>query len=117
MSKKQKKLSIGERIKEIFDQRPNISISDFANYLHCTEQNIYNLFRRKKIEIELLIEVSKALDHDFIEEKCVEYGVSRDKPFGKVSIILEINTIDTKKLNALTKLLKQLDIKYIQKNP
>ena len=117
MSEKKKKLCIGERIKEVFDQKTNFSISDFAKSLHCTEQNIYNIFRRKKIEIELLIEISKALDHDFIEEICAEHDISRNKPFGKISIVLEINTIDTEKLNTLIKLLKQLDIKSIQKIP
>jgi len=57
-----KEISIGERIKEIFDKR-DMSISQFAELLHCERPNVYNIFRRKKIDIDLLFEISNILNH------------------------------------------------------
>ena len=114
MDKKTKKVTIGERIKEIFDQRPNLSVAQFAKLMNCDTSNIYNLFRRKKIDIELLIRVSKVLNHDFVEEICANNGYSRNKTGNKVSIILEINAVDFEKLNTVKRLVKQLKIKSIQ---
>jgi len=70
--KNSKEIHIGERIKEIFDQK-NISITQFADLLHCDRANVYNIFRRKKIDVDLLLEISNILNHDFVEEVCAKH--------------------------------------------
>ena len=113
MKKNPKKISIGERIREVFD-KSNMSIAQFAELLHCDRANIYNVFRRKKIDIYLLLEISKILDHDFIGELCTQYGVTKDISSSKIFLTLEINSMDAKTLNKLLQTIKQLEIKAIR---
>lgn len=40
--------------------------------VNCTRMNLYKVFQRPWIYTDLLMEISKALDHDFFEE-CSEY--------------------------------------------
>ena len=96
MKKKPKEITIGEKIKEVFD-KSGMTISQFAEHLHYKRQNINNIFRRKKIDIELLVEISKVLNHNFIEEICKKHGFLQNTPY-RISLILEINNMDDKAL-------------------
>jgi len=113
MNKKPKEIHIGERIKEIFDQT-NISITQFAELLHCDRANVYNLFRRKKIDIYRLLEISNILNHNFVEEVCTIYEFSKDMSPSKISFVLEINSVDDKAMKSFLKMMKQLDIKMVR---
>ncbi|MCL2131701.1 MAG: hypothetical protein FWH36_04505 [Lentimicrobiaceae bacterium] len=104
--------SIGKRIEEVFRQR-DISVTEFAKCLDCKPQNLYNLFRRKTIDIVLLCEISKVLKHDFIGEICAQKNYPLDTPFQKTTIILEINDVGSKNLKKLLETIKQLDIRTI----
>ena len=112
MKKKSQEISIGERVREVFDKR-NMSITQFAELLHYDPSNVHNIFRRKKIDIELLLEISKILNHDFVGEICAEHGYPNDLLFSKISLILDINGMDAKALNKLIKIIKHLKIKDI----
>ena len=113
MKKKNKQETIiGERIKKVFETK-NMSITQFAELLHYDPSNIHNIFRRKKIETFLLLDISEILHHDFIEEIRAENGYSSGISSSNISLILEINTIDPKTLNKLIKIIKQLEIKAI----
>jgi len=111
MKNQPKEICIGERIKEIFDKK-EMRISQFAALLHCDRANVYNIFRRKKIDIDLLLEISDILNHNFIEEICAKHGKNIFSP--KTSFVLEINNIDTKTLRILLETIKQLGIKTIR---
>jgi len=113
MKKVSKQICIGERIKEIFD-KSNMSITQFANQLHCDRTNAYNIFRRKKIDITLLLEISKILNHDFIDEICINHGFAKDQPSSKISLVLEINNIDAKVLNSFVKSINKMEITTIR---
>ena len=105
--------TIGERVREVFE-KSNLNILQFAKLLDCDRTDVYNIFRRKKIDIYLLSKISQALNHNFVEELIVEYGFSKEIPSSKVSLILEINNMDDKMLNKLLKTIKQLDIKGVR---
>ena len=113
MKKKLKEICIGERIKEIFDKK-NMSITQFAELLHCDRANVYNIFRRKKIDIHLLLEISEILNHNFVEEICSKHGVSKDMSSSKISFVLEINNMNAKSLKIFLKTIKQLEIKTVR---
>jgi len=114
MKEKPKKNTIGERIKEIFNKK-NMTITQFAELLHCDSSNIRNIFRRKKIDIELLAEISKVLDYNFIAEICTKHGISENMLPTKTSIVLEINNIDAQALKNLLKTIKRLEIISVSK--
>ncbi|MCL2132569.1 MAG: helix-turn-helix domain-containing protein [Lentimicrobiaceae bacterium] len=108
------KLPIGKRIEEVFKQR-NMSISEFAKCLDCKPQNLYNLFRRKTMDIALLCKISKVLEHNFIGEICAQKNYPLSTHFQKTTIIFGINNdVDSKNLKKLLKTIKQLDIRTIE---
>ena len=62
-------IHIGQRIKEVFDSQPKShNIEWFAAQLNCKRANIYNIFNRKTIDTELLMQISGVLGHDFFKD-------------------------------------------------
>lgn len=66
-----KGLTIGERIdKEI---RKNFhTYQEFAGAINTTRTNVYSIIKRRTIDTELLIVISKVLNYNFFEELCDE---------------------------------------------
>lgn len=62
-------LHIGKKIKEVFDSQPKShTISWFASMLNCDRRNIYHIFNRPNIDIELLKRISIILGYDFFRD-------------------------------------------------
>ena len=60
-------LHIGRLIKTVFE-RSGMSVSEFARQLNCERTNIYTIFKRRTIDVELLINISKILNYNFFED-------------------------------------------------
>ncbi len=60
-------LHIGNRIKEVLTSKGE-SVNWLAERIPCERSNVYNLFRRQNIGVDLLFKISLALDHDFFLE-------------------------------------------------
>ena len=45
-----------------------MSIAEFARRISCTRPNVYSIFERYDIGVEQLIEISIALDHNFLDD-------------------------------------------------
>lgn len=59
-------MHIGHRIKEIFDsQSKTHTVTWFARQLNCDRRNVYHIFARPNIDIQLLKRISILLDHNF----------------------------------------------------
>lgn len=43
-----------------------MSVTQFARLIYCHRKNVYDIFRRKSIDIDHLIRISEVLDYDFI---------------------------------------------------
>lgn len=63
----QKEIHIGLLIQEKMRER-GLSVSDFAHALHYERTNIYKIFKRSTIDVELLLRISKVLSFDFLRE-------------------------------------------------
>jgi transcriptional regulator with XRE-family HTH domain len=61
------KVHAGEKVKEYFEAS-GLSVSEFARRLNCHRQNVYDIFRRKTIDVTLLQRISRVLEHDFVTE-------------------------------------------------
>ena len=75
-------MKIGERIKEVFEAMPkSCTVNWFAEQLHCDRRNIYRIFAKDNIDIELLARISIVLNHDFfkdLSETCKLYETKSD---------------------------------------
>jgi len=90
-----------------------MSISEFAQLLHRERTNVYDIFRRKKIDIEQLCKISEALNCDFVAEICEKNGFLKNKPLHKRYLVLEINSTDTETIKTILATIKELKIKII----
>lgn len=63
----QREIHIGSLIKEKMQER-GLSVSDLAYALHYERTNIYKIFKRNSIDVDLLIRISKVLDYDFLRK-------------------------------------------------
>ena len=61
------KVHAGEKVKECFEAS-GLSVSEFARRLNCHRQNVFDIFRRKTIDVTLLQRISRVLEHDFVSE-------------------------------------------------
>lgn len=57
-------IHIGKLIEEELRHQER-TVSWFARKLFCDRTNVYDIFRRKSIDTELLMRISKILDYDF----------------------------------------------------
>ncbi len=62
-----KDIHIGKEIKQKLEER-QMSITDFAQQIHCNRSNVYSIFSRSSIDINQLVLISKVLAFDFITE-------------------------------------------------
>ncbi len=101
-----KEIHIGQLVKSVFDSS-HLSVSELARQLHCDRSNVYSIFQRRSVDVELLAKLSKILDYNFIEEAIRLYKLpSNSAP--KLKLDITLNDIDTEKLHRLTELLKEL---------
>ena len=54
------KIDIGNIIKETLKSE-GISVSEFAEQIHCTERNVYKIFKKPSIDTSLLARINIAL--------------------------------------------------------
>ncbi|MDR3287792.1 MAG: hypothetical protein LBT27_10175 [Prevotellaceae bacterium] len=63
---KSSEIHIGKLIKQKVKQS-SISVSKFARLINRTRPDVYNIFERKSIDVDLLLLISKVLDYNFIQ--------------------------------------------------
>lgn len=59
--------AIGQRIKEELERQER-SVTWLAKKLSCHRTNIYNIFLRDNIDLQLLIRISRILHHNFLKD-------------------------------------------------
>lgn len=57
---------IGELIKKKLKEEER-TVSWFARKLHCDRSNVYKIFKKTNIDIELLRKISVIFNHDFFK--------------------------------------------------
>lgn len=69
------KKTIGELI-EYEVRKQGLSIIDFANKISCQRNNVYDIFKRNTIDIALLAQISKVLNHNFFDDIAKDYNLA-----------------------------------------
>lgn len=65
--KSEMEIHIGEMIKAEFRRQGRI-VKWLTEQLHCNRSNVYNIFARQNIDVEMLIKLSIALQHNFLTD-------------------------------------------------
>ena len=58
---------IGEHIKEVLFSQHH-SAQWLSEQIPCERTNVYNIFKRKSLDVRLLMRISVILDYDFFKE-------------------------------------------------
>lgn len=65
-------MHVGKRIREVTKEQGQ-TVKWLAENIPCERSNVYNLFRRANIGVDLLMRISQILHHDFFAELSEEY--------------------------------------------
>ncbi len=60
-------MNVGKHVEEILKKQGK-SAAWLASEIPCERTNVYNIFKRKSMDVRLLMRISVILDHDFFAE-------------------------------------------------
>lgn len=99
----ERKIHVGHIIEDVF-WKSGMTITQFAKLIACSRSNVYSIFERSDISLELLIKISVALKHNFLEDVSNAYGFKPSMSLLQINIQLDSNNQDS----SLTKLIESL---------
>lgn len=106
MTMQDKEIHIGQLVKSVFDSS-QLSVSELARQLYCDRSNVYSIFQRRSVDVELLAKLSKILNYNFLEEAMRLYKLHTTSA-PKLKLDITLNDIDTEKLHQLTEFVDKL---------
>ena len=72
---KSNEVHIGHIIQSVFEES-GMSVSELARRLRCERTNVYSIFKRRTLDVELLAMLSEALNHNFLDDAMRLYGLT-----------------------------------------
>lgn len=92
-----KNIHIGTLIKQKLESSP-LSITQFADCIHCDRTTVYDIFKRKSIDIDRLLLISEVLHYNFLWEVYLKNNPIM--AYSKAtSFMVEVTGDDAEKLN------------------
>ena len=99
----QNKLHIGHMVKSVFD-KSGLSVAEFARRIHCERTNVYKIFNRQSIDVDTLVKISEALEHNFLADVMKHYGLEV-KYCTNLSLNITLEDLTEEKVNNISKVL------------
>lgn len=99
-------LHIGQMIKAVFDES-GMTVAEFARRIHCERTNVYKIFNRQSVDVEILVKISDALEHNFFEDVMKHYGFET-KTVNKLSLNISFDDISDENVTVLAKTIESL---------
>ncbi|MBR6092880.1 MAG: helix-turn-helix transcriptional regulator [Bacteroidales bacterium] len=93
-------------VKSVFDES-GLSVAEFARRIHCERTNVYKIFNRQSVDVEILVKISDALEHNFLEDVMKHYGFET-KTVNKLSLNITFDDISDEDVAALAKTIESL---------
>ena len=100
-------MHIGHLIKEVFDEK-GISVTEFARRINCARPNVYSIFERYDIGVEQLIDISEALDHNFLDDVQLESGLKSQLPTRQLNVQLNLEALSSEKAERILNFVNEL---------
>ena len=98
-------LHIGHHIKTVFDDS-GITVAEFARRINRDRTSVYAIFERQSVDSLLLVEISIALDHNFLQDIEQHYSLPNEPS----SLVLQINNLSAEEIVHLSSILKGVGI-------
>lgn len=96
---------IGQLIKSVFDES-GMTVSELARQLHCERTNVYTIFKRRTVDVELLAMLSEILNHNFLDDAMQLYGLTATfSP--KLNFTIYLDDFTAKKIEHLVEVLNE----------
>ena len=70
----QANLHIGQLVKAVFD-KSGMSVAELARRIHTARSNVYFIFERPSIDLNQLLDICDALEHNFLDDIQVQRGM------------------------------------------
>ncbi len=94
-------IHIGHLIKSVFDAS-GMTVSELARQIHCERTNVYKIFNRRSIDVELLVKISKILNHNFLAD-VMRYHGFETKTVNKLCLNVTFDNISDENIAVLAK--------------
>ena len=106
----QEKLHIGKMIKAVFDES-GLSVSELARRIHTARSNVYFIFERPSIDMEQLLDLCDALDHNFLDDIQVQRKMKSQLCPRVLHIDLNLDDLTDEKALRIERFLEELKLK------
>ena len=96
---------IGQLVKSVFDES-GMTVSELARQLCCERTNVYTIFKRRTIDVELLAMLSIILNHNFLDDAMRLYGLTATfSP--KLNICIGFEDFSSEKMKRLAEVISE----------
>ncbi len=102
-------IHIGQIIKSVFDES-GMTVSELARQLRCERTNVYTIFRRRTVDVELLARLSEILSHNFLDDAIRQYGLDTTLT-QQLNLSITFSNLPTEKIMLLAQFLEMLEKK------
>lgn len=103
----QERLHIGHLIKSVFDES-GMTVAEFARRIHTARPNVYSIFERYDIGVEQLVEISFALNHNFLDDVQQHCELKSNLLPASLSLNINLEELKTEKADRINALLMEL---------
>ena len=59
-------MHLGQKIKQVYEAA-DINLTDFAKRIGTVRQNVYRIFERSSVDVDMLYKICQALNYDFFQ--------------------------------------------------
>ena len=85
-----------------------MSVAEFARRINCARPNVYSIFERYDIGVEQLIDISEALDHNFLDDIQLKSGLTSSLQTQQMNVRFNLESLSVEKAERIGILLKEL---------
>ncbi len=99
-------LHIGHLVKSVFDAS-GMTVSEFARRINCERTNVYKIFDRRTIDVEMLVKISEILNHNFLADVMRHHGLET-KTQTQLSLNINFDDLTEENIAVLSKAFESL---------
>lgn len=103
----QQKLHIGQMIKAVFDAS-GLSVAELARRIHTARSNVYFIFERPSIDLNQLLDLCDALDHNFLDDIQIQRKMKSNLCPRELHIDLNLEDLTDEKAVRVGRILEEL---------